>query len=65
MGHGVSSGFGLGPTVAHRLKLDDIERSCELIGHQRDRVLKIAITPWKQRALVAGRRRSAGLASFL
>jgi threonine dehydrogenase-like Zn-dependent dehydrogenase len=31
--------------VTHRFKLDDIEQAYELFGHQRDGVLKIAITP--------------------
>ena len=30
---------------AHRFKLDDIEKAYELFGHQRDGVLKVAITP--------------------
>ncbi len=35
----------LGPLVTHRFKLDDIERAYELFAHQRDGVLKVAITP--------------------
>jgi alcohol dehydrogenase len=35
----------LEPLVTHRFKLDDIEAAYELFGHQRDGVLKVAITP--------------------
>ena len=35
----------LSPMVTHRFKLDDIEKAYELFGHQRDGVLKVAITP--------------------
>ena len=35
----------LTPLVTHRFKLDDIEAAYELFGHQRDGVLKVAITP--------------------
>jgi alcohol dehydrogenase len=35
----------LGAMVTHRFKLDDIEQAYELFGHQRDGVLKVAITP--------------------
>jgi threonine dehydrogenase-like Zn-dependent dehydrogenase len=35
----------LGPMVTHRFKLDDIEAAYELFSHQRDGVLKVAITP--------------------
>jgi threonine dehydrogenase-like Zn-dependent dehydrogenase len=35
----------LGAMVTHRFKLDDIEAAYDLFGHQRDRVLKVAITP--------------------
>jgi alcohol dehydrogenase len=35
----------LGAMVTHRFRLDDIEAAYELIGHQRDGVLKVAITP--------------------
>ena len=35
----------LGAMVTHRFKLDDIEAAYELFSHQRDGVLKVAITP--------------------
>jgi threonine dehydrogenase-like Zn-dependent dehydrogenase len=35
----------LGPMVTHRFKLDDIEAAYELFAHQRDGVMKVAITP--------------------
>jgi alcohol dehydrogenase len=35
----------LGPMVTHRFKLDEIEQAYDLFGHQRDGVLKVAITP--------------------
>ncbi len=35
----------LTPLVTHRYKLDDIEKAYELFSHQRDGVMKIAITP--------------------
>jgi alcohol dehydrogenase len=35
----------LRPLVMHRHKLDQIEKAYDLFGHQRDGVLKIAITP--------------------
>lgn len=35
----------LGSMVTHRYKLDDIEAAYELFSHQRDGVLKVAITP--------------------
>ncbi|MFK8329873.1 NAD(P)-dependent alcohol dehydrogenase [Pseudomonas sp. BJa5] len=35
----------LGPLVTHRFKLDDIEAAYELFAHQRDGVMKVAITP--------------------
>lgn len=42
----VASGrVDLGPMVTHRFKLDDIEAAYELFAHQRDGVLKVAITP--------------------
>ncbi|GLK91029.1 NAD(P)-dependent alcohol dehydrogenase [Pseudomonas turukhanskensis] len=42
----VSSGsVDLKPLVTHRFKLDDIEAAYELFAHQRDGVLKVAITP--------------------
>jgi alcohol dehydrogenase len=31
--------------VTHRFNLDDIEAAYDLFGHQRDGVLKVAITP--------------------
>ncbi len=33
------------PMVTHRFKLDDIEAAYDLFSHQRDGVLKVAITP--------------------
>ena len=42
----VASGrVDLKPLVTHRYKLDDIEAAYDLFAHQRDGVLKIAITP--------------------
>ena len=35
----------LSAMVTHRFRLDDIERAYELFSHQRDGVLKVAITP--------------------
>jgi threonine dehydrogenase-like Zn-dependent dehydrogenase len=35
----------LGLMVTHRFKLDEIETAYDLFGHQRDGVLKVAITP--------------------
>ena len=35
----------LGAMVTHRFKLDDIEAAYELFSHQRDGVLKVALTP--------------------
>ena len=35
----------LGAMVTHRFTLDDIEAAYDLFGHQRDGVLKVAITP--------------------
>jgi threonine dehydrogenase-like Zn-dependent dehydrogenase len=35
----------LKPLVTHRFKLDDIVAAYELFSHQRDGVLKVAITP--------------------
>jgi len=35
----------LKPLVTHRFKLDEIERAYDLFAHQRDGVLKVAITP--------------------
>jgi threonine dehydrogenase-like Zn-dependent dehydrogenase len=40
-----SKRIDLGPMVTHRFKLDDIEAAYELFAHQRDGVLKVAITP--------------------
>jgi len=42
----IASGrIDLRPMVTHRFKLDRIEEAYELFGHQRDGVLKVAITP--------------------
>lgn len=42
----VASGrLDLEPLVTHRFRLDEIEAAYELFGHQRDGVLKVAITP--------------------
>ena len=42
----IASGrIDLQPMVTHRFKLDQIEQAYELFGHQRDGVLKVAITP--------------------
>jgi len=42
----VASGrVDLAPLVTHRFKLDDIAAAYELFSHQRDGVLKIAVTP--------------------
>lgn len=42
----VASGrVDLKPLVTHRYKLDDIEAAYDLFAHQRDGVLKIAVTP--------------------
>jgi alcohol dehydrogenase len=38
-------GVDLGPCVTHRFKLDQIEEAYDLFAHQRDGVLKVAITP--------------------
>ncbi len=35
----------LGPLVTHRFTLDRIEEAYDLFSHQRDGVLKVAITP--------------------
>jgi threonine dehydrogenase-like Zn-dependent dehydrogenase len=40
-----SGRIDLKPLVTHRFKLDQIEAAYELFGHQRDGVLKVAITP--------------------
>ena len=42
----IASGrLDLGAMVTHRFKLDDIEAAYDLFSHQRDGVLKVAITP--------------------
>ena len=42
----IASGrIDLRPMVTHRFKLDQIEEAYDLFGHQRDGVLKVAITP--------------------
>jgi threonine dehydrogenase-like Zn-dependent dehydrogenase len=42
----IASGrIDLKPLVTHRFKLDEIEAAYELFGHQRDGVLKVAVTP--------------------
>jgi len=40
-----SSRLDTRPLVTHRFKLDDIEKAYDLFAHQRDGVLKVAITP--------------------
>ncbi|HEX2941070.1 MAG TPA: NAD(P)-dependent alcohol dehydrogenase [Rhodopila sp.] len=40
-----SGRLDLTPMVTHRFRLDDIEAAYDLFGHQRDGVLKVAITP--------------------
>ena len=35
----------LEPLVTHRFKLDQIEAAYDLFGHQREGVMKVAITP--------------------
>jgi threonine dehydrogenase-like Zn-dependent dehydrogenase len=40
-----SGGVDLSPLVTHRFKLDDIEAAYDLFAHQRDGVMKVAITP--------------------
>ncbi|KHA71224.1 alcohol dehydrogenase [Pseudomonas chlororaphis] len=40
-----SGGVDLSPLVTHHFKLDDIEAAYELFAHQRDGVMKVAITP--------------------
>jgi threonine dehydrogenase-like Zn-dependent dehydrogenase len=42
----IASGrLDLTPLVAHRFKLDDIEKAYDLSSHQRDGVLRVAVTP--------------------
>lgn len=45
MGVVASGRVDLGPLVTHRFALDDIEQAYDLFAHQRDGVLKVAITP--------------------
>ena len=40
-----SNRVDLTPLVTHRVKRDDIEKAYDLFSHQRDGVLKVAITP--------------------
>jgi threonine dehydrogenase-like Zn-dependent dehydrogenase len=40
-----SNRVDLTPLVTHRVELDDIEKAYDLFSHQRDGVLKVAITP--------------------
>ncbi|MFL1491143.1 NAD(P)-dependent alcohol dehydrogenase [Pseudomonas antarctica] len=40
-----SGAVDLSPLVTHRFKLNDIEAAYELFAHQRDGVIKVAITP--------------------
>ena len=40
-----SGGVDLRPLVTHRFKLDQIEEAYDLFAHQRDGVLKVALTP--------------------
>ena len=40
-----SGGVDLSPLVTHRYRLDDIEAAYDLFAHQRDGVMKVAITP--------------------
>ena len=40
-----SNRIDLTPLVTHCVKLDDIEKAYDLFSHQRDGVLKVAITP--------------------
>lgn len=35
----------LGALVTHRYRLEDIEQAYDLFAHQRDGVLKVALTP--------------------
>jgi threonine dehydrogenase-like Zn-dependent dehydrogenase len=42
----VASGrVDVSPLVTHRFRFDDIEAAYELFAHQRDGVMKVAITP--------------------
>jgi len=50
------------PLVTHSFKLDDIEAAYELLAHQRDAVMKVAI-PLEQQHPQTGSRRSAGAVS--
>ncbi|MGE4373067.1 MAG: NAD(P)-dependent alcohol dehydrogenase [Xanthobacter sp.] len=45
MGVVASGGVDTRALVTHHYKLDDIEKAYDLFGHQRDGVLKVAITP--------------------
>jgi alcohol dehydrogenase len=45
MGVVASARVDLKPLVTHRFKLDDIEKAYDLFSHQRDGVLKVAVTP--------------------
>ena len=45
MGVIASGRVDLRPMVTHRFKLDQIEEAYDLFAHQRDGVLKVAITP--------------------
>ena len=45
MGVIASGRIDLRPMVTHRFKLDEIEEAYDLFAHQRDGVLKVAITP--------------------
>ena len=45
MGVVQSGAVDLSPLVTHRFRLDDIEAAYELFAHQRDGVMKVAITP--------------------
>jgi alcohol dehydrogenase len=40
-----SKRLDLAPMITHRFRLDDIEAAYDLFAHQRDGVLKVAITP--------------------
>lgn len=49
----------LTPLVTHRFALDDLRDAFDLFSHQRDRVMKVAIYPHGQAALVPVRRETA------